>query len=85
MHDLTGFQGDILYVVSGVDGPDGLDINENFEDYYELEIHHGRPYPNLDTRLEKGQNDGLRNIHSLTQRGMREIEERLDWGEQYIE
>ena len=28
MHDLTGFQRDLLYVISGLDEPHGLAIND---------------------------------------------------------
>ena len=54
MHDLTGFQRDLLYVVAGLDNPHGLAVKDELEDYYEKEIHHGRLYPNLDTLVEKG-------------------------------
>ena len=54
MHDLTGFQRDLLYVIAGREDPHGLAIKEELESYYEKEIHHGRLYPNLDTLVEKG-------------------------------
>lgn len=52
MHDLTGFQRDMLNVVLGLDEPHGLVIRGELEDYYETEIHHGRLDPNLDTLVE---------------------------------
>ena len=54
MHDLTGFQRDLLYVIAGRDDPHGLAIKEELEEYYESEIHHGRLYPNLDALVDKG-------------------------------
>ena len=54
MYDLTGFQRDLLYVISGHEEPHGLAIKEELEAYYEKEIHHGRLYPNLDTLVDKG-------------------------------
>ncbi|WP_433634754.1 helix-turn-helix transcriptional regulator, partial [Halomicrococcus sp. NG-SE-24] len=74
MHDLTGFQRDLLYVVNGLDDPHGLAIKDELEDYYEKEIHHGRLYPNLDTLVdkglvEKGEIDNRTNFYTLTQRG----------------
>ena len=54
MYDLTGFQRDLLYVITGRDEPHGLAIKDELEEYYEKEIHHGRLYPNLDTLVEKG-------------------------------
>jgi DNA-binding PadR family transcriptional regulator len=90
MHDLTGFQRDLLYVVSGLDQPNGLTIKDELETYYEKEIHHGRLYPNLDTLVdkglvEKGERDLRTNYYTLTGRGQREIEARDDWETQYIE
>lgn len=90
MHDLTGFQRDLLTVIAGLDDPHGLAIKEELEKYYETEIHHGRLYPNLDTLVdkglvEKGELDRRTNYYALTQRGKREIEARRDWEEQYLE
>ncbi|WP_433633590.1 PadR family transcriptional regulator [Halomicrococcus sp. NG-SE-24] len=90
MHDLTGFQRDLLYVVNGLDDPHGLAIKDELEDYYEKEIHHGRLYPNLDTLVdkglvEKGEIDDRTNFYTLTQRGQREITARNDWEQQYLE
>jgi DNA-binding PadR family transcriptional regulator len=89
MHDLTGFQRDLLYVIAGLDGPHGLTIKEELEGYYETEIHHGRLYPNLDTLVdkglvEKGEKDRRTNIYTLTRRGHRETEARREWESQYI-
>jgi DNA-binding PadR family transcriptional regulator len=42
MHDLTGFQRDLLYTIAGQEEPHGLAIKDELEDYYETEIHHGR-------------------------------------------
>ena len=90
MHDLTGFQRDLLYVIAGEDDPHGLAIKDELEDYYESEIHHGRLYPNLDTLVEKGivdkgEVDRRTNYYALTQRGEREIEARREWERQYVE
>jgi len=90
MHDLTGFQRDLLYVISGLEQPHGLAIKDELEDYYESEIHHGRLYPNLDTLVdkglvEKGEKDQRTNIYTTTRRGCREIEARREWENQYVE
>lgn len=89
MHDLTGFQRDLLYVIAGSDEPHGLAIKEDIEAYYGTEVNHGRLYPNLDTLVEKGlvekgQIDQRTNSYTLTQRGTREIDARRDWEEQYL-
>lgn len=90
MFDLTGFQRDLLTVVAGLDEPHGLAIKEELEDYYESEIHHGRLYPNLDTLVEKGlvekgTKDQRTNVYRLTRRGRRELEDRREWEQQYVE
>ncbi|MGM0606127.1 MAG: PadR family transcriptional regulator [Halobacteriota archaeon] len=90
MHDLTGFQRDLLYVIAGLEEPHGLAIKEELEEYYEKEIHHGRLYPNLDTLVnkglvEKGEQDRRTNKYVLTRRGRREIDARSEWEAQYLE
>lgn len=76
MHDLTGFQRDLLYVVTGRDHPNGLTIKARLEEYYENEIPHSRLYPNLDTLVikglvEKGEADQRTNYYRLTARSHR--------------
>ncbi|WP_257300924.1 PadR family transcriptional regulator [Haloarchaeobius sp. FL176] len=90
MHDLTGFQRDLLYTIAGLDKPKGLAIKDELEDYYQKEIHHGRLYPNLDTLVdkglvEKGQMDRRTNFYTLTRRGRREISVRGEWQAHYID
>ena len=90
MHDLTGFQRDLLYVIAGSEEPHGLALKDELEEYYESEIHHGRLYPNLDTLvekglIEKGQVDRRTNYYTLTRRGDREIDARTDWKSAYVE
>lgn len=89
MHDLTGFQRDLLFLVAGMDEPNGLEIKDELETYYENEIRHGRLYPNLDALVEKGfvekgQYDRRTNKYILTQRGRREIESRIEWQAEYV-
>jgi PadR family transcriptional regulator PadR len=89
MHDLTGFQRDLLYVIGGLDDPHGLAIKDELDEYYDSEIHHGRLYPNLDSLVEKGlvekgQQDRRTNYYSVTRRGQREIDARSEWQAQYI-
>lgn len=87
MHDLTGFQRDLLYVIADLGSPKGLAIMGELEAYYETEINHGRLYPNLDQLvekglIEKGKIDDRTNSYSLTQRGIRELEARREWEDQ---
>ncbi len=90
MHDLTGFQRDLLYVIAGADRPSGQTVKEEVEQYYSSEINHGRLYPNLDTLVnkelvEKGQLDRRTNYYAITEDGLRRIDERRDWEQQYVE
>jgi len=90
MHDLTGFQRDLLYITAGMDEPHGLAIKDELEEYYGKEIQHGRLYPNLDTLvekglIEKGEIDKRTNSYNVTGRGKRELEARQEWKAEYIE
>jgi len=90
MYDLTGFQRDMLYIIAGLDEPHGLAIKEKLEEYYEQEVNHGRLYPNLDSvvdkgLVEKGEKDKRTNVYSITQRGRREIEARVEWEAEYVD
>ncbi|MXR19904.1 helix-turn-helix transcriptional regulator [Halobacterium bonnevillei] len=89
MDDLTGFQRDLLVVTAGLEEPNGLDIKEELERYYESDINHGRLYPNLDELvdkglLEKGQQDERTNAYEVTARGARELRARRKWENRYV-
>ena len=90
MHDLTGFQRDLLYVTVGLDDPKGLEIKDELEKVYDGEVHHGQLYPNLNTLVEKGLVDkdeitGRTNAYHVTRRGQREIDARREWENRYLE
>lgn len=90
MDDLTGFQRDLLIVIAGLDEPNGLEIKDEVEEYYESPINHGRLYPNLDTLVErelveKTQQDERTNAYRLTNAGWDLLEQRRDWEAQYVE
>ncbi len=84
MHDLTGFQRDLLYVVAGMENPKGVVIKAELDEYYGSTVNPGRLYPNLDALVEKGlvekgRKDDRTNEYALSDRGRREIEARVDW------
>lgn len=84
MHDLTGFQRDVLYAIAGLEKPKGLAIKDDLDEYYGSEVNHGRLYPNLDTLVEKGlidksSKDKRTNEYALTTRGESELEARREW------
>ncbi|KTG07815.1 PadR family transcriptional regulator [Haloprofundus marisrubri] len=89
MHYLSGFQRDLLYVISGYERPSGQQVKDELEQYYDTEINHGRLYPNLDTLVnkdlvEKGQLDRRTNYYALTERGEEAMRKRRDWEENYF-
>ncbi|ELY88286.1 PadR family transcriptional regulator [Natrialba hulunbeirensis JCM 10989] len=90
MHDLTGFQRDLLYVIAGADQPSGQTVKDEVEQYYSSEINHGRLYPNLDTLVnkelvEKGQLDRRTNYYAITDDGRQQIDDRRKWEGQYVD
>lgn len=90
MHDLTGFQRDLLYVINGFDQPSGQSIKDELQATYQTEINHGRLYPNLDTvvnkeLVEKGELDRRTNYYAITETGEQAIYERRKWEDQYID
>ncbi|KAA9404589.1 PadR family transcriptional regulator [Haloarcula hispanica] len=90
MHDLTGFQRDLLFIVGGYSEPAGVTIKDDIEEYYGKEVHYGRLYPNLDTLIdkglvEKGKKDGRTNCYLITNRGRREVQARFDWMDKYYD
>jgi DNA-binding PadR family transcriptional regulator len=89
MNNLTAFQRDILYVIEGMDTPHGLAIKEELEAYYEMEVNHGRLYPNLDDLAEaglitKGEYDKRTNKYTLSSQGHALIEARREWEDAHL-
>lgn len=90
MHDLSGFQRDLLYVIAGVEESYGLAIYEELEEYYNEDVYTGRLYPNLDALaerglVEKGEYDERTNHYELTDQGRRELKAHQDWKEGHLE
>ncbi|AWB28738.1 hypothetical protein HARCEL1_12895 [Halococcoides cellulosivorans] len=82
--DLSQLKRDILYVISGLDDPKGLEIKDELSTYYDEEINHGRLYPNLDDLAEAGFVDkfkvnGRSNGYRLTTGGRNLMESRRRW------
>lgn len=84
VHELTGFQRDLLYVVAGLDTPSGKTIGQTLEQSWEDEISHGRLYPNLDALaeaglVEKGEINRRTNFYALTEAGAESLRARREW------
>ena len=65
MYDLTDFQRDLLYVAASEAEPNGLELKDKFEGYYEKQTHHGRLYPNLDRSSRR---DDSKKVNSTSER-----------------
>ena len=84
LFSLTGFQRDLLYVISGMDHASGRAIMEELEADTGQEITRGRLYPNLDALVteglvRKGQVDRRTNYYSLSEEGWSALRDRRVW------
>jgi len=84
MHELTGFQRDLLYCVAALDEPSGSEIGHELAEYSSTEVNHGRLYSNLNDLvgeglLSKEEKDGRTNQYALTAKAIGLIEERQQW------
>jgi len=89
LFELTSFQRDLLYVVSGAERPSGQEIKTELQSSMG-EITHGRLYPNLDTLvereyIEKGESDRRTNFYELTEKGMAGLRDRREWEDRYVD
>jgi DNA-binding PadR family transcriptional regulator len=85
IHQLTGFQRDLLYCIAGLERPSGQTIREELEEQTDSEITHGRLYPNLDTLVntglaEKGDIDRRTNYYAISSEGVEALREYHEWG-----
>jgi DNA-binding PadR family transcriptional regulator len=90
MSELTGFQRDLMFVLSGLNQPSGQELKNRLEEPYDDEINHGRLYPNLDTLVDKGyvkkgSLDRRTNCYELTESGRELIQARRQWENSIIE
>lgn len=84
MHELTGFQRDLMFAIAGLEVPNGVQVRQELEKYYGTEVRHGRLYPNLDKLVEtglvhKGHKNRRTNEYSLTEDGRDALADRLSW------
>ena len=82
--NLTGFRRDLLYVVAELDAPSGLEIKAELEADYGQPVGHGRLYPNLDRLVEdgylrKGSKNDRTNEYTLSEKGLKAIEQHHRW------
>jgi DNA-binding PadR family transcriptional regulator len=87
LFDLTGFQRDLLYVIASLEMPSGQGIKEKMEESTNMELNHGRLYPNLDVLVDKGlvdqgDLDRRTNYYQLTESGVQALNNRREWEDQ---
>lgn len=80
--DLSTFEKELLFAIieleSAGDEPYGLAIKSQLEEQFEIEINHGRLYPNLDGLVDRGlikksELDKRTNEYTLTDAGVQLI------------
>jgi DNA-binding PadR family transcriptional regulator len=90
VHQLTGFQRDLLYCAASLDDPYGLEIGREVEQYSSLELNNGRLYQNLNTLAERGlikkkrKNDRTI-LYMITSEAEKIIENRQKWEDRKLE
>ncbi|MFC4990501.1 PadR family transcriptional regulator [Saliphagus infecundisoli] len=90
MADLTGFQRDLLFVLSGLGTPSGSELMSKVEQSQDRPVLHGRLYSNLDDLveagyIEKGELDGRTNYYALTDEGYEKLRARHEWEQEHLE
>jgi len=85
---LTGFQRDLLYVLSSGRKLSGREIKRELE-RERGEVTRGQLYPNLDTLVEKGlikkgQKDRRTNFYRISSEGREQLERRRQWENRYF-
>ncbi|WP_135304748.1 PadR family transcriptional regulator [Haloarcula amylovorans] len=79
IHDLTGFQRDILQAIAAVDEePYGLALKDYLDERYGEPINHSRLYQNLDTLVDvdlvnRDPLDDRTNAYTLTDAGQHQL------------
>lgn len=84
MHELTGFQRDLLFVLSGIGTSNGQQLKRELQRTLDQSVLSGRIYSNLETLVEggyvlKSERDGRTNEYRLSSRGKEVIRGRFEW------
>ena len=84
MHDLTGFQRDLLFVLSGIGSSNGQRLKRELQRTLDQPVLSGRIYDNLETLVDGGyvlkeRRDGRTNEYCLSPSGREVIRGRLEW------
>lgn len=90
VYDLRGFQRDLLFVLAGLDGPNGQEVLAEMRDSLNDDVQAARVYTNLDELVErelveKEATDGRTNRYELTREARRKLQVRHEWERQHLE
>lgn len=90
MHELTGFQRDMIYCIAALDEPYGFEIGWGLEEYSPIEISHSLLYSNLHDLVDKGlvrkeTKDDRTHQYTLTVLSEEIIVERRQWENEQLE
>jgi DNA-binding PadR family transcriptional regulator len=90
MHDLTGFQRDLLFVLSGLGTANGQQLKRELGRTLEGPVLSGRIYDNLETLVgggyvSKDRRDGRTNEYRVTASGEEVIRGQLEWQRSYVD
>ena len=90
MHELTGFQRDMLVVLGSIDGANGSQLKRELQRTRYASIHPSRLYHNLDALVRRSlvckENEGGRsNEYRLTSAGRERVRDHHEWQRRYIE
>ena len=89
MHSLTGFQRDLLSVITCLSEPNGQEVKAELQESQDRSVGNARLYANLDTLVDeryvdKRMRDGRTNSYTLTEKGRREVQKRFAWEERRL-
>lgn len=90
MHELTGFQRDLLFVLSGIGTSNGQQLKRELQRKLDQPILPGRIYDNLGAVIQEGyvlksERDGRTNEYRVSARGRKVIQRRLEWERQQVD
>ena len=89
MHELTGFQRDLLIVTRSLDNPSGIEIKRNLEHSQGCSQLSSRVYRNLDDLVSMGLltkrcDDGRTNTYSVTSDGVAALRTLYRWQQEHL-
>lgn len=87
--ELTGFQRDLLFVVSALEEPSGQEIRAELERTQDRNVQPGQLYRNLDqlvdrSLIRKRDTAGRANHYTITEKGETVVSDLHDWRQRHL-